>query len=59
MISTWKSTLSYRQPGPQLLAIEGSFDGHRIRARLHRVDEPEFRLVSRGFHWINEYPDDH
>jgi len=52
----WKSTLSYRQLGPRLLAIEGSFDGHRLRARLRRVDEPELRLVNRGFHWINEYP---
>ncbi len=52
----WKSTLSYKQLGPRLLAIEGSFDGHRLRARLRRVDAPEFRLVRRGFHWINEYP---
>ena len=51
-----KSSLSYRELGPRLLTLEGSFEGHRLQARLRRVDKPEFRLVSRGFHWINEYP---
>jgi hypothetical protein len=52
----WKTSLSYAQPGPGQLAIEGTFDGHKIRARLHRVDDSDFLLLSRGFHWINEYP---
>lgn len=51
-----KSSLSYTQPEPKLLTLEGTVDGHKIRARLHRVDESQFLLVSRGFHWINEYP---
>jgi len=51
-----KSRLSYRQPDPRLLVMEGSFEGHQLRARLRRVDAPDFRLVNRGFHWINEYP---
>jgi hypothetical protein len=52
----WKSELSYQRVDPHLIAIEGTVDGHRVRARLRRAPEPEFRLVSRGFHWINEYP---
>ncbi len=52
----WRSAISYRQPDPKHLALEGTFDGHKIRARLSRVDESAFLLVSRGFHWINEYP---
>ena len=52
----WQSRLSYRQPEPQFLAMEGTFDGHKVQARLRRVDESKFLLVSRGFHWINEYP---
>lgn len=52
----WRSTISYRQPDPQLLTMDGTFDGHKIQARLRRVDESKFLLVSRGFHWINEYP---
>jgi len=51
-----KSTLSYRHAGPGLLALEGTFYGHKLRAKLHRAKMPKFRLVERGFHWINEYP---
>jgi hypothetical protein len=54
--ATWKTTLSYTQPGPQRLALEGTFDGHEIRATLHRQDESGFLLVNRSFQWINEYP---
>ena len=53
------ATLSYQRPDPNLLTMEGTFDGHRIQARLRRIETPRFRLVSRGSHWINEYPDDH
>jgi hypothetical protein len=52
----WKASLSYARTGPEKLAVEGMFDGHKIRARLHREDESGFLLTSRGFHWINEYP---
>lgn len=52
----WKTTLVYRQPRPDVLFVEGPFDGHRVRARLRRTEPPEFPLVTRGFHWINERP---
>jgi len=52
----WKSDMSYQQPEPGLLVLEGSFDGKKVRAKCRRVDESEFLLVSRGFHWINEFP---
>jgi uncharacterized membrane protein YphA (DoxX/SURF4 family) len=52
----WKATLAYRRAGPRLLRLAGTFEGHQVRALLHRVDETEFLLVSRGFHWINEAP---
>ena len=54
--ATWKTSLSYTQPGPEQLVVEGTFDGHKLRASLRRVDESKFLLVTRGFHWINEYP---
>jgi hypothetical protein len=47
---------SYRQPASDLLAVEGTFEGRKVRARLRRADLSEFLLVSRGFHWINERP---
>jgi len=52
----WKSTLTYQQLGPDLLALQGTIDGQKIRARIHRVATSRFRLIDRGFHWINEYP---
>lgn len=52
----WMSSLTYTQPGPERLVLEGTFDGHKIRAKLHRVKESDFLLVNRGFRWINEYP---
>ena len=52
----WKSTLSYAQPEPGLLALSGTLDGRTIRARLHREKPPRFLLTTRGFHWINERP---
>ncbi len=34
------------------LTLEGEMDGHRIRARLQRVDFDTFRLLNSGFRWI-------
>jgi hypothetical protein len=50
-------TLTYKQPGPGLLTLEGTTLEHQpIRARLHWMKTPAFPLLSRGFHWINEFP---
>lgn len=51
-----KYTLSYQQPAPDLLTIEGKFEGQRVRARLRLAEPSEFPLLSRGFHWISERP---
>ncbi len=53
---SWKTSIFYERPAPALLTMRAKFDGRQIRARLHRIDHPEFLLTSRGFHWINEYP---
>jgi hypothetical protein len=52
----WKSTLTYQRPAPGRLLLEGTFDGKKVQAVLNRTDIPKFRLTTRGFHWINEYP---
>lgn len=52
----WKSTLTFRKVQPDVLALEGMFDGRKVRARLRLTEPPEFLLATRGFHWINEYP---
>jgi hypothetical protein len=55
----WRAVFSYRKPTPGVLELDGTMDGQRIRARLRRMDESRFSLVSRGFHWVNEYPYNH
>lgn len=55
----WKAAFTYRKPAPGVLEVEGTMDGQKIRARLRRMDESRFMLVSRGFHWVNEYPINH
>jgi hypothetical protein len=52
----WKTTVAWHRPSPDRLALEGTFDGRKIRALMHRAEPPEFLLRTRGFHWINETP---
>ena len=51
-----KTPLTYEQPEPGAIALEGTLDGQKIRAKLRRNDHTEFLLINRGFHWINEFP---
>jgi hypothetical protein len=51
-----KVRLTYSQPSPDELLLEGDYAGEAIAARMRRVPPPSFLLVTRGFHWINEYP---
>jgi len=39
-----------------ILKSKPNDSGNTIYVRLKRFDEKNFRLMSRGFHWINEYP---
>jgi hypothetical protein len=46
---------TYKNLGDKL-NIEGPFQGDSIKVEMKRYDEKNFRLVKRGFHWINEFP---
>ncbi|HWM93209.1 MAG TPA: hypothetical protein VN493_20765 [Thermoanaerobaculia bacterium] len=52
----WKAAISYKRVEPDVLALEGTVDGRQIRGRFRRLDDSRFPLLSRGFHWINEWP---
>jgi hypothetical protein len=52
----WRATLTCRRPEAGLMVLEGIFDGKAVRAKLRRVDERQFLLLSRGFHWVSEVP---
>ena len=47
---------SYEQPSPDLLVLKGSIDGHTMQMQARLFDRDNFLLVSRGFHWVQEYP---
>jgi hypothetical protein len=49
-------TFTYEQPAADVLMLNGSIDGHRMQMRASLVDRNDFLLVSRGFHWVQEYP---
>jgi uncharacterized membrane protein YphA (DoxX/SURF4 family) len=48
--------LTWSQPDPEHLSVEGSFRNATIQVRFKKIDESKFLLVSRGFNWIQEYP---
>ncbi|MEA2339798.1 MAG: hypothetical protein QOE82_3805 [Thermoanaerobaculia bacterium] len=52
----WDGRLSYAQPDPNTLTIDGNLGGKTIHAMTHREPIPKFLLTTRGFHWINEFP---
>ena len=54
--STWKPVLSYERPSPTRLAFEGDIDGKRVRMAMTQHDLNKFFLISRGFHWVQEFP---
>jgi len=55
---TWRPSFAYKETQPGLLALDGTMDGRKTRLTLRREDERSYRLISRGFHWINETPFD-
>jgi hypothetical protein len=54
--ATWQATLTYEQPEEGLLTLEGTFDEHKVRARLKLTEANSYLLLNRGFHWVNEIP---
>lgn len=47
-------TWTYSRPAPDQLVIDCVHFGKTLHVVLHR--EPEGALLTRGFHWINEWP---
>jgi hypothetical protein len=52
----WSASFTYQQQAPDHLLLEGTMDNHKIQMQLKLFDRNKFLLVSRGFHWIQEYP---
>lgn len=52
----WAAAISFKQVEPDVLALDGTVNGQQIRGRYRRMDDSRFPLISRGFHWISEWP---
>lgn len=52
----WKANFSFERPAADQMKLDGTMDGHAVHMELKQMDRNQFRLVSRGFHWIQEYP---
>ena len=48
--------LTYEQPTPNTLSIQGRLGAQEIAVKLRRADESKTLLLNRGFHWISEFP---
>lgn len=53
-IPSRKGTLSYEEPDPDRLVLDGNFHEHHVNVTLHRTDMGQFLLLNRGFHMINQ-----
>ncbi len=51
-----KFTLTYTRPDPNTLVLDGLIAGRTVHAVCHRMGETGNLLLTRGFHWVNEYP---
>src|SRR5277367_605936 len=49
-------TFGVEKRAPDQLVLRGPWHGHAIETHLHRTEMPKFLLLTRGFHWISEYP---
>jgi len=49
-------TFGVEKRAPDQLILRGPWHGHAIETHLHRTEMPKFLLLTRGFHWISEYP---
>lgn len=52
------TTLKYRDSA-QFLYLSGRWRNSPISVRLIKKDMKSYQLINRGFHWINEFPNNH
>lgn len=52
----WRANLRFQRPAQNQLIVDGRMDNHQVHIELQLKDRHSFLLVSRGFHWIQEFP---
>lgn len=54
-----KGAFTYFSPDKDHLVLQGTLSKDTLTVKLRRLDPSRFLLVSRGFHWVSEYPYNH
>jgi len=52
----WTANFTFQRPAEDQLILDGRMDNHQVHMELQLTDRNSFLLVSRGFHWTQEYP---
>ncbi|HTB16301.1 MAG TPA: hypothetical protein VK752_32260 [Bryobacteraceae bacterium] len=52
--SAW--TIKFERTAPDRMTLAGLIDGQDLHMKLELLDRSKLLLVSRGFHWVQEYP---
>lgn len=55
-IPALSGVLTLTQSDADHLIALGSLDGSPVEIHMKRLDVKDFPLMTRGFHWVNEYP---
>jgi hypothetical protein len=55
-IDLTKSPCKFERPTPDRLTLDGVLDGQPLHLKMRLQDRSQFLLVSRGFHWVQDYP---
>jgi uncharacterized membrane protein YphA (DoxX/SURF4 family) len=51
----WRASFTFQRPAGDQLILDGRMDNHQVHMELQLTDRNSFLLVSRGFHWIQEF----
>ena len=54
--NAWTTPLRFQRSAPDRLSLDGDMNHHRVHMELRLFDRNGFLLVTRGFHWVQEYP---
>jgi len=52
----FKAVFNVQRRDSNTMLLDGMLEGKKMTATLHRVENREFLLSSRGFHWVNDVP---
>jgi hypothetical protein len=51
----WTASFTFQRPAEDQLILDGRMDNHQVHMELQLTDRNKFLLVSRGFHWVQEF----